>query len=153
MPWMRIVVATSAVTLIFFVFHVVYGQGWVADYVQRAAEAGRLSVILQQPYPTWFVTVASATAAVAVLAKVVAFHLVGSLLPGSIWFRGILFGCVLLLLEGELARMPLMNYLVGNPIDVVMLQSIERWVIQIGSGLLIAILVPTRLWQSVQATP
>jgi hypothetical protein len=35
-----------------------------------------------------------------------------------------------------------MNYVVGNPMDVVLVQSLEGWLIGVTAGIAIALLVP-----------
>ena len=139
---------TLLITGLFFPFHIYYGQGWVAEYVQDAARAGRLDELLNEPFPVWFAISAWMTALVSVLVKVFVYYYAGDLIPTKVTLlRGCLYGLVLLALDGEFVRAPLMNFLVGNPVDVVIVQSSERWFIQIGTGLLVALIVPTRVWK------
>jgi len=45
-------------------------------------------------------------------------------------------------MSDALIRLPIMNYVVGNPMDVVLVQSLEGWLIGVTAGIAIALLVP-----------
>ena len=141
----RLFLAVVVSASVGFGIHVLYGEGWLNEYIQSAAQAGKLSNILQPPYPTPIVAAAYLTALVPYMAKVGVYHFAGHLLPArSALVKGLLFGVVLLAIGDELVRLPIMNYLVGNPLDVTMLMSLEGWSIEISSGIIIALLTPLR---------
>lgn len=121
-----------------FAVHVLYGQGWAKAYATQAAAAGRLEGLVQQPYPAAVVVVAAATAVLPALGKVLAFLLMQEHLPGkSGWQKGLSFGALLLLAGDGLFRMPVMNLVIGNPVDVVLVQSAEAWAIALITGAVI----------------
>jgi len=125
-----------------FTIHVTYGRGWAEEYTQAAAQAGRITHVLTEPYPAWLVAVAMATALVPTFGKVIIYLLVRQKLPGqTAWRKGLAFSALLLLLDGETVRQPLMNTLVGLPLDVSLVKSLEHWVIDPVMGMLIALTV------------
>lgn len=140
----RILLATIIAAAIGFTIHVLYGQGLALEYVQTAAQEGRLNEIIRQPYPAWLVTVAAITALIPTLGKVLLYVLVQDKLPASSNSgRGLLFGLVLLVIDDSLLRTPIMNVVVGNPFDVMLVQSLENWAIPLLMGLVIAHIVPS----------
>lgn len=140
----RILLATIVAATIGFAIHVFYGQGLAMEYVQSVAQEGRLSGIIRQPYPAWLVTVAATTALIPTFGKVLLYLLLQDKLPASSnTGRGLLFGLVLLVIDDALLRAPVMSVIVGNPIDVMLVQSLESWVIPLIMGLVIAHIVPS----------
>jgi hypothetical protein len=140
----RILLATIIAAAIGFTIHVLYGQGLAMEYVQAAAQEGRLNGIIQQPYPAWLVTVAAMTALIPTLGKVLLYVLIQDKLPvSSNTGRGLLFGLLLLMVDNALLRAPIMNVVAGNPFDVTLVQSLEKWVIPLLMGLVIAHIVPS----------
>ena len=141
----RIVLATAAAALAGFAFHVVYGRGFAQDYLASAGESGRLADLLQEPYPTYVVTIAALTALIPTLGKVIAWLLVRDKLPGvttackAFWFTGLM-----MLISQDFLRMPIMNLLIGMPIDVWAVLSAEQWVIVPMTCFLIAFISPPR---------
>ena len=142
----RILLATAVAASAGFAIHVLYGRGIAQDYMAAAAESGRLSNILQEPYPTYVVTIALLTALFPTLGKVIVWLLVRDKLPGmttagkAAWFTGLM-----MLMGDDFLRMPVMNLLVGMPLDVWAIYSAEKWVIVPMMCFLIAyILPPTR---------
>ena len=141
----RILFATIVAAVIGFAIHVLYGQGLAMEYVQSAAQEGRLNEIIQQPYPAWLVTVAAITALIPTFGKVLLYVLIQDKLPVSSNIgRGLLFGLVLLAIDDALLRMPIMSVVVGNPFDVMLVQNFEGWVIPLIMGLVIAHILPER---------
>ncbi len=139
----RIAGAVVVAAAIGFSIHVLYGQGWAEAYVQRAADMGRLNGALHQPYPTTIVVIAALTALVPTAGKVLAYILLKERLPGrSRIVKGLAFGLLVLLMGDALIRLPLMNAVIGNPFDVVLVQSLEGWLIAPLMGIAIALLVP-----------
>jgi hypothetical protein len=126
-----------------FAIHVLYGQGWAAAYVDRAAGSGRLAGVLHQPYPPYVVVAALLAQVIPVAGKVVVFLLVRDKLPGqSRIVKGLWFGLLLLAATDALVRLPFMNALIGNPMDVVLVQGLEGWAIGLTVAVSIALIVP-----------
>ena len=139
----RILLATIVAAAAGFAIHVLYGQGLAMEYVQSAAQEGRLNEIIRQPYPAWLVTVAAITALIPTFGKVLLYVLIQDKLPASSNIgRGLLFGLVLLVIDDALLRTSIMSMVVGNPIDVMLVQSLEGWVIPLIMGLVIAHILP-----------
>jgi hypothetical protein len=140
--WSRFALALFCAAAIGFGIHVLYGRGWAEAYVQAAAVAGRLPHV-HEPYPTYVVVVAFVTELLVVAGKIAAYILLRDALPGhSRLTKGLWFGLLLLGMSDALIRLPLMNYVVGNPVDVVFVQSLEGWLIGAATGVAIALLVP-----------
>lgn len=139
----RLSLAAVAAAILGFAVHVLYGQGWAKGYVDGAAAAGRLDGILQQPYPPAVIVVAAATAVLPALGKVLVFLLTQKHLPGrSGWQKGLSFGALLLLAGDGLLRTPVMNLIVGNPVDVVLVQVAEPWAMSFVTGIAIGTIAP-----------
>jgi hypothetical protein len=139
----RILLATAVAAIAGFAFHVLYGRGLAQDYLAAAGESGRLGHMLQEPYPTYVVTIAALTALIPTLGKVIVWLLIRDKLPGvttagkAVWFTGLM-----LLMSDDFLRMPIMNLLVGMPIDVLTVYSAEQWVIVPMMCFLIAFILP-----------
>ncbi len=147
----RLVLATALAAAAGFSIHVLYGRGWAENYAQIAAQSGRMSHVLTEPYPGWVVAVAAATALIPTFGKVLVYLLVRDRLPGrTAWQKGLLFGGVLLLMSDGALRQPLMDVLVGVPGDVALAQALEPWLIQPLMGLFIALVVEFRRRSSVE---
>ena len=141
----RFMLALVAATVAGLLIHVAYGQGWANEFVQSAAEGGRLENLLQPPYPPWYLIVAWLSALLPTAAKVLGYLLIGPRLPGRGWRRGLLYGLLLLAMSDAAVRLPLMNGLAGNPIDVVLVQGLEAWLIYPVMGTLIGLLLPLQV--------
>lgn len=90
--------------------------------------------------------VAAITALIPTLGKVLLYSLIQDKLPASgPMARGLIFGLVLLMIDDALLRTPIMMSVVGNPADVLLIQSLEGWVIPVITGLVIASIVPGSL--------
>jgi hypothetical protein len=147
--WTRLALATLGAAAIGFAIHVLYGRGWAEAYVQTAARAGRLSKIIREPYPASVVIVASITALLPTAGKVIAFLWLRDNLPGrSRLVKGLWYGVLLTAMTDALIRVPLMSIVIGNPVDVMLVQSLEGWMIGPAMGIAIAILVPSQLGHS-----
>jgi hypothetical protein len=84
------------------------------------------------------------TALIPTLGKVLLYVLIQDKLPvSSNTGRGLLFGLLLLVVDDALLRAPIMNVVAGNPFDVMLVQSFEKWVIPLLMGLVIAHIVPS----------
>jgi hypothetical protein len=113
------------------------------SYVQAQGEAGRLNQIVQEPYPPDVYAVAAATTLIPTAFQVFLYFLIRERLPGrSDVIKGAWFGLLLLAIGDNLIRSPVMNLIIGNPIDVMLVQSAEAWTIAIIKGMLIGILSP-----------
>ncbi|WP_028582132.1 hypothetical protein [Desulfogranum japonicum] len=147
MYWVRIAAATTLAAAIGFLIHVLYGQGIAIEYVQNAAEGGRLNDVIMQPYPNWVVAIASLTALIPAFGKVLVYMLIQDKLPSrNTIFKGAIFGVLLLFVGDNLLRMPIMGIVTGNPFDVVLVQSLEKWIIYPAMGIFIALLAPKQLF-------
>jgi hypothetical protein len=83
------------------------------------------------------------TALLPACGKVVAYLLIRDNLPGrSRIIKGIWFGALLTAMTDALIRVPIMSVVVGNPVDVMLIQSFEGWLIGPATGIAIAVLVP-----------
>ena len=97
MYWVRIVAATILAATIGFLIHVLYRQGIATEYVQNAAERGRLNDVIMRPYPNWVVAIASLTALIPAFGKVFVYILIQDKLPSrNKIFKGAIFGMLLL---------------------------------------------------------
>ena len=149
MHWTRILGATIIAATIGFLIHVVYGQGIAIEYVQKAAESGRLGGVIKQPYPNWVVAIASLTALIPSFGKVFVYILIQDKLPSeNKIIKGVIFGILLLFVGDNLLRTPIMGVVIGNPFDVVFIQSLEKWIIYPVTGIFIALLVPKQLFSN-----
>ncbi len=147
MHWTRIVFATLLAAAMGFLIHVLYGQGIAIEYVQKAAENGQLNGVIMQPYPKWVVVWAYCTALLQAFGKVFVYILI----QDKLWCRnkiikGALFGVLLLFVSDDLLRMPIMGIVTGNPFDVVVVQSFEKWILYPAMGVLIALFAPKHLF-------
>lgn len=151
MMWVRLTLATVLATAAGFYFHVYYGRGLANDYVQAQAAAGRLNDIARAPHPMPIFLTALATALLPVLFKVALFVLVREQLPGrSGVAKGLWYGLLLLVISDDFVRGPIMSMVVGNPVDVVLVQSAEWWLIPLMMGLIIGVLVPAGVDQQLR---
>lgn len=140
--WTRVLLAAAAAAVVGFAIHVLYGRGWAEAYVQNAARAGRLNNILHEPYSALVTAIALITALLPACGKVVAYLLIRDNLPGrSRIIKGIWFGALLTAMTDALIRVPIMSVVVGNPVDVMLIQSFEGWLIGPATGIAIAVLV------------
>jgi hypothetical protein len=141
----RLFFATALAAAAGFSIHVLYGRGWAEMYAQLAAQSGRMSHVLTEPYPGWIVAVAFTTGLVPTFGKVLVYLLVRERLPGrTAWKKGLWFGALLSLMSNDTLRQPLMDVLVGVPGDVAVAQALEPWLIQPLMGLLIALVLEFR---------
>lgn len=143
---LRLVAAVALATVSGFYFHVLYGRGWVVRYVQEQAAQGRLNDIVREPYPWDVYLAALATAFIPTAFQVLLFVLVRDRLPGTSGaVKGLWFGALLLAIGDNLLRIPIMSVAVGNPADVMFVQSAEYWIIGLVKGLLIGVSTPAEI--------
>jgi hypothetical protein len=100
-------------------------------------------IVLTPPYP-WFVNVlAYVTAIFPVIGLMAIYHLINSHLPSKGRLaKGIVFGLLMLLVQGLLIREPVMNLLVGNGLEVTLLTEISSCLPRFIMCVLIALLMP-----------
>ncbi len=73
------------------------------------------------------------------IALVILYALLRRATPGlNIAVRGIVLGLLALAIHGELIRQPLMNLVIGNPIDVALAMAAGPWITSIAMGLVLA---------------
>ena len=138
--------ATVLAAAIGFLIHVLYGQGVAIEYVHKVAEEGRLDDVIKQPYPNWMVAIALLTAFIPAFGKVFVYILIQDNLPSrNKIIKGAIFGVLLLFVGDNLLRMPIMGIVTGNPFDVVLVQSLEKWIIYPAMGIFIALLAPKQI--------
>lgn len=143
--WLRFALASITAAGAGFAIHVLYGRGPANDYVQEAAKAGRLSGMLQEPLPDWAVAVAATTAILPTIAVVVIYVLLQDRLPGkSRVVKGAWFALLLLATRDAFLRLPIMQTVIGMPLDVTLVQTSEGWLVFPVMGFLVALLAPTR---------
>ncbi len=141
----RIVIATILITGFGFVFHTLYGETWITSIIDDAAGKGLMANVIRDPYPAWFVMTAALTALIPAAFKVILYYFLGASIPfRNKLLKGATYGVILLAVGDNLIRMPIMQLLSGNPGFIVLLQSAEAWVIYIGSGIAIALIIPVR---------
>jgi len=141
----KLCIATFLIAIFGFSLHVTYGQGWVSGLLNQAAQQGAFNDLIKPPYPVYITIIAAVTALIPSAFKVLAYYFAGHLLPfNSSVANGALFGLILVGFTGGLFRAPVMSFLVGNPGYIVLAQSAETWLIGIGSGILIALVIKPR---------
>lgn len=137
--YLYFVISIVLVTTIGFVLHVYffyYTQGLIASLMQGVD-------VLKPPYGSAINVVAFLTAFIPTAAKVGLYYLIGK----HLWFssklgKGFVYGLLLSLLRGELIREPVMNYLIGNPIEVIFIQQGQVILTNITLGVLISLVMP-----------
>lgn len=121
-----------------FFIHVALGstvQAVVAENMKGVA-------ILKPPYGPLITSIAGLTALIPALFSLVLYMVIRKQIPGKApLIKGLFFGALILLLKGQLIRQPLMNYLVGNPLWVVVLQQSEIWLANFIPCILAAIII------------
>lgn len=154
MTHLWLVAAVALATASGFYFHVLYGRGWAVRYVQEQAAQGRLNDIVHEPYPWDVYLAALATSFIPTAFQVLLFVLLRDRLPGSSGaVKGLWFGALLLAIGDNLVRIPIMSLAVGNPADVMFVQSAEYWIIGLVKGLLIGVLTPADVgWSARRAS-
>lgn len=90
--------------------------------------------------PSWDVRVPAALTAIEPgVALIILCLLLRHALPSAGTFaRGLTAGLLALALSGRLVRQPMMDFLVGNPLNVVAVQDGIVWLIWLGMGLIAA---------------
>lgn len=124
MKYFSYIVGVICAAAVMFAVHIKYGN-FVAGVVNSAMDGTEIE---KPPYSFMITLIATITSILPIMGLFILFFLVYDKIPGkSPLTKGILFGMLRLLSEGQLARMPIMNALVGNPLWVVVLQQSEIW--------------------------
>jgi hypothetical protein len=119
-----IVIAAAIASLVGLSFHIVMLRE-ITPYVNKAMNE---VTILKSPYPTYINIFAYITVIFPGLGLATIYYFLRPYFTTqSRFLRGVILGTLILLLEGELIRQPIMNILVGNPISVALLQQSQVW--------------------------
>jgi len=104
-----------------FIVHV-FTVEWLPDWIGKQMQGIQLQ-------PSWAVRyVAALTSIEYGMAALVLFVLMrDKLLPYGKFKSAIFFSALLLAVNGILIRQPFMDYLIGNPLLVVMVQNVFKW--------------------------
>jgi len=80
---------------------------------------------------SWDVRIPAAISSIEIgLGAALCYWLIRSRFPNLGWFRGgLCLTALVLMIKGNLIRQPLMNFLIGNPIEVVAVQDGITWLI------------------------
>ncbi len=106
---------------------------------------GPALTLQKPPYPLSTNLAAYITMLVPILVIAIIYRMLGHHLPGNnVFIKGIVLGCLLLLIKGELLRQPLMNVLVGNPVWLALLQQSHVWLSNLVLGLIVVLTVPLK---------
>ena len=123
--YFRIAIAAILAAIIAFSIHVFYGQNLAAKLVSAAFKA-RHWTTAHQPYPPSIFYSAFVTAIVRMLGFGVVYTLIQDRMPGRLRaVKGLFYGLLMMFCTDDFLRLPVMNLLVGNPLDVVLVQSAE----------------------------
>ncbi|MEM9634602.1 MAG: hypothetical protein AAGA50_24950 [Pseudomonadota bacterium] len=127
-----ILAAASLAAAAGFVIHV-FTVEWIHEWV-----AGQMAGKTVQP--SWDVRVPAALSSMEMgLALTICYALLKYRFPGLRWWiGGFGLGCLMLAVQGRLLRQPLMNWLVGNPIEVVLVQDGIAWLTWLVMALIVA---------------
>ncbi|MES0884687.1 hypothetical protein [Roseibium sp. SCP14] len=118
-----------------FVIHV-FTVEWIHEWV-----AGQMAGKTVQS--SWDVRIPAAISSIEIgLALTFCYGLLKYRFPGLRWWIGGLgLGCLMLAVQGRLIRQPLMNWLVGNPVEVVLVQDGIAWLTWLVMALTVAFVV------------
>ena len=137
----RLALATLIATSVGFAIHVYYGHGWAQAYVDHAF-ATKPWKILHEPYPAWFFWISFVTKLLPLAGMSLIYLMLRDRLPGgSAVTKGLCFGLLFLFCTDDFIRLPFLDALGGNPMDVVIVQGAEHWLIYPLMGIAIAVIV------------
>ena len=130
--------ATIAITIHIHLMH------FIDPIIANTMATGHYHLI-NEPYPPFVVTWAYMTSLLPATGCAIIYYLIGDQLPGrSRIVKGILFGLLLLLAEGNLIRQPLMGAVVGNPFWLPFFQQSHMYAARIAMGIILALIIPPR---------
>ncbi len=122
-----------AASMIAFVIHVVT-VAWIANFVSLTMEGLEVK-------PSWDVRYIAAFTSMEIgISLVVIYTLVRKSTPvKSSITKGFILGILLLMIQGSLIRQPLMDFIISNPLKVVLIQDGVNWLIWLVISILVAI--------------
>jgi hypothetical protein len=136
----RILVASVVAAIVALTVHILLQQ-WAQPII---SERMRGIEVLRPPYGAFVTGVAYVTAVVPAIVAAILFYYGAHLLPArSRLGKGLWLGVLILLLKGDLVRQPVMNFLIGNPPSVVVLNDLHGIAANLALGLAIGLLCPT----------
>lgn len=120
-------------SMISFLIHIV-SEEWIFSFVSRIMEGKEVT-------PSWDVRYIAALSAVEIgIAQLIIYILIRKVIPSkSSVIKGLILGMLLLMINGSLIRQPLMDYLIGNPLKIVLIQDGITWVIWLVSSVFTAV--------------
>lgn len=131
----RFILAACLCTALAMTVHIKL-QHFCVQYVSTHMEG---VTVAHAPYNTFITSMAYLTFVVQALVVCFAYYLVRDYMPcKSAFGRGCLFGLFIMLMNGELLRQPFMNYLVGNPVLVILVQQGQVWISTLVASIVIA---------------
>ena len=118
----RILLGIFLAATVGFFLHVAMSS-YIGPYISQEM-AGKN--VLHPPYPFFVNFIAYLTAILPVSGWAILFYLVYDRIPSNnfVW-KGLLFSCLILFLKGDLIRQQVMSYIVGNPLHVAIIQSLD----------------------------
>ncbi len=135
--------AVIVATAVAFYFHV-WLVHTIDPYVTNIMEHG-YNVTNQSRYGVLITTVAGITGILPVAGVLILFLAIEPKLPiSNPVLQGILLAIFFLLMDGQLIRQPLMNWLIGNPPQVVLLELLKEWIPRFAMCILLVSIVRWR---------
>ncbi len=99
--------------------------------------------IAHPPYSVFINIAAYLTVILSAAGMAIVYYFLAPHFPfNSRVLRGLCLAALVLLVKGELIRVPIMNILVGNPIKIALLQQSQIWISNIAMALMIAFVFP-----------
>jgi hypothetical protein len=138
--YIRFFLATILVILIGLTLHIYLLKMLNPMIIQWVSSAK----IAQPPYNFFITSAAYITAIFPAMGQVIICYIIAQYIPFNKLLKGLIFAFLMLLANGEIIRMPLMDFLVGNPWKVVALQHLQTYVVQIIIGIVIIFILPQR---------
>ena len=139
--WKKFFSAVIAVCLLAFTTHVIL-TNLLDPSIKQIAQSMKVA---QPPYNIFITTFAFITETIPAAVTVLIYYLIQDHLPTqSRVVKGVVFATLILLMNGELIRQPIMNLLVGSPLTLVLLQEINVIVPNVISGILIAMIITNK---------
>jgi hypothetical protein len=137
----RILVVSAVAAIVALTLHILIQQ-----WSQPIISANMVGVeVARPPYGLLITGVAYVTAMVPAIVAAILFYYAGRLLPARTRFgKGLWLGVLILLLKGDLVRQPMMNFLIGNPPTVVVLNDLHVIGANLALGLAIGLLCPMK---------
>lgn len=136
LKWIVVIIAGGAIGLSTHIYLLKVISPIIAERMQGI-------VIKKPPYDMVITTIAYVTFVLPTIGTVLVYYFIQNFLPGkSRILKGILFGILILLVKGELFRQPIMNYMVGNPITITLIQQSQVCLSNLIMCVTVALLTP-----------